>query len=316
MLRRLHHRISKCHFLPLCAVLMLAACQRAPSPPAAASGPEAAVQSLATHLRDDDLVGFAKAAVPPAEYIALETAWRQGRSRWPLTELPLHDQWVPMLATLSASGSELALQQAFARNLAKQDRDLRDAARSLGLFGVKYISGEGAYTDEERAHYTQVIQALSEWAQQAPLGDSKRAAEAIASMATAARATRLASEEQLSHAGMEASLRQLSPFFKASKATLARYGLPLDRSFSTLRLSLVEQDGARARVRMRYTLGASEIDAVVSLQRKAGRWYLADTLRHAQHALSGPEPASSDQVQREASVPDIAMPSKPVDTPR
>ena len=115
---------------------------------------------------------------------------------------------------------------------------------------------------------------------------------------------------------METSLRRLSPFFKACKATLARYGLPLDRSFSTLRVSLVEQDGDRARVRLRYTLGARAIDAVVSLQRRAGRWYLSDTLHHARQALSGQAPAFSDRALREASLPAKAVYSRHVATPR
>lgn len=303
-------------FALLCALLLGACQQQADTPQRANSTPAAAVEQLAQRLHDNDLLGFARDAVPPEDFARLEQAWREGHSRWPLTELPLDDQWVPLLATLSAPDSERTLQRAFDRNLAHQDRDLRDAARSLGLFGVKYVKGEGAYTEEERAHYTQVIEALSQWAQQAPLGDQERAGATIAQLATAARATRLASEEQLTRAGMEASLQQLAPFFLASKATLARYGLPLDRSFSTLRVSLVEQDEDHARVRMRYTLGTREIDTVISLQRRAGRWYLSDTLRHAQQALTRQPQASSEEALGELSGSIIAPPSKGSEVPR
>ena len=158
----------------------------------ATSEPAAAVQRLARHLHDNDLVGFARDAVPPAEYAGLETAWREGRSRWPLTELPLDEQLEPLLATLSAPDSERSLQQGFNRNFANQDKDLRDAARSLGSFGVQYVKREGVYTAGERAHYAQVITALSEWAAQATLGDPKRGAAAIARLAAAARRTGLA----------------------------------------------------------------------------------------------------------------------------
>ena len=277
--------------LLLCGLLTTAGCQRAPTPaPARAetSEPAAAVQRLARHLHDNDLVGFARDAVPPTEYAALESAWREGRSRWPLTELPLDEQLEPLLATLSSEGSERSLQQGFNRNFANQNKDLRDAARSLGSFGVQYVKREGVYTAEERAHYAQVITALSEWGAQAPLGDPKRGAVAIQKLAAAARRTGLTGEQALREAGMGESLRRLGPFFAQAKATLASYGLPLDRSFSGLRTELVEQNGDRARVRIQYPLGKREIDTVVSLQHRDGHWYLADDLRHAEQALAAP----------------------------
>ncbi|MEO8367019.1 MAG: hypothetical protein ABI538_12500 [Pseudoxanthomonas sp.] len=282
--------------LLLCGLLAGAGCQRAPSPaPAVAiSEPAAAVQRLARHLRDNDLVGFAHDAVPPAEYAALETAWREGRSRWPLTELPLDEQLEPLLATLSAPDAERSLQQGFNRNLANQNKDLRDAARSLGSFGVQYVKREGIYTTEERAHYAQVITALSEWGAQAPLGDPKRGAAAIPKLVAAARKTGLTSEQALREVGMSESLRRLGPFFAQAKSTLASYGLPLDRSFSELRTELVEQKGDQARVRINYPLGKREIDTVVSLQRRDGHWYLVDHLHHAEQALAAPDGESPE----------------------
>ena len=284
--------------LLLCGLLAMAGCQRSsvPAPASATSEPAAAVQRLARHLRDNDLVGFARDAVPPAEYAGLEIAWREGRSRWPLTELPLDEQLEPLLAALSAPDSERSLRQGFNRNFANQDKDLKDAARSLGSFGVQYVKREGIYTAEERAHYAQVITALSEWAAQAPLGDPKRGAMAIPKLTAAARRTGLAEQPAsgsgpghgLRDVGMSESLRRLGPFFAQAKATLASYGLPLDRSFSELRTELVEEKGDQARVRLHYPLGKREIDTVVSLQRRNGHWYLADHLHHVEQALAKP----------------------------
>lgn len=277
--------------LLLCGVLAMAGCQRAPAPAStqpAASAPEAVVHQLAGRLGDNDLEGFARDAVPPADYARLETAWSEGRSRWPLTELPLDDQLEPLLATLAAPGSERSLQQGYTRNFANQHKDLREAARSLGAFGVQYVQREGVYTDEERAHYAQVIAALSEWAAQAPLGDPKRGAAAIPKLAAAARKTGLTSEQTLREAGMDETLRRLAPFFAEAKATLASYGLSPDESIAGLRTELVEQKGDQARVRVHYPLGKREIDTVVSLQRREGRWYLADYLRHVEQALAVP----------------------------
>lgn len=270
------------------SLVLLAACRK--SEPVelagAASEPAAAVRQLATHLQRNDLVGFARDAVPPDVHARLDIAWRAGASRWPLTELPLDDKLVAMLAALSAKDAERTLQRSFERQFARQDRDLKEAARTLGLFGVQYVKNEGDYTQEERDHYAQVIAALGDWAQQAPLGDPALAKATLARLAPAARRSGLTTEQALNDAGMAASLQRLTPFFIEAKATFTRYGLPLDATFTDLRTGLVEQKGDTATVRIHYPLGEREIDTVVSLTRRDGQWYLTDYLRHADEVLA------------------------------
>lgn len=297
---------SKFHTIGLCLLLALTACKRAPvpAPAAPASEPEAALRQLAQHLHDNDLQAYAQAAVPAATYAQLETAWREDRSRWPLTELPLDDQLQPLLAALAAPDAERTLQQGFKRNFANQHKDLKDAAHSLGQFGVQYVKREGVFTDEERAHYAQVIQALGAWAEKAPLGSPKLGNAAIPPLVAAARKTGLATDQAFHDAGMGGSLQRLAPFFAQAKVTLADYDLSLDRSFAGLRTELVEQKGNQARVRVHYPLAEREIDSVVTMERRNGRWYVSDTLRHAEQALAVP-------VEDETVQPDINPTTKP-----
>ncbi|MEO7638737.1 MAG: hypothetical protein ABIS85_06035 [Pseudoxanthomonas sp.] len=295
--------------LALCTLTGLASCKPGPAPPPAvvASAPEAAVRQLARHLHDNNLQGFARDSVPAADYARLETAWREGRSRWPLTELPLDDQLEPLLATLAAPDAEVTLQQSFKRNFANQGKDLKDAAHSLGLFGVQYVKREGVFTEEERAHYAQMIAALSDWAQRAPLSDPKRGAATIPPLVAAARQTGLTTPQSFHAAGMSGTLQRLSPFLAAFKTVLADYGLPLDRSLAALDTALVEQKGDRARVRITYPLGQRRIDTVVSLQRRDGHWYLSEPLRRAELALAAPtgETAAPETLQ----LPQLPLPA-------
>ena len=288
------HRTPWCVAM-LCALLALAACTReAADPPPRASGPGVAVTRLAEHLRHNELRAFARDAVPAAHFTALEAAWRRGDSRWPLTELPLDEQIEPMLTVLAAPDAARDLKLSFDRNLANQGRDLREAANTLGSFGLQYVEREGDYSAEERAHYVQVIGALSEWARQAPLGDPARAESAISKLVAAARTSRLSSDAEMQAAGMEQSLVRLEPFFAASKTVLASYGLLLDRSLDGLRVDLVEERGDTARVRILYPLAAREVSTVLDLERHGGRWYLADYLRLGEQALQAREAAERD----------------------
>jgi hypothetical protein len=279
----------------LCACLALAGCGQesadAPNAPAtvgAARKPAQAVRQLTAHLRANELEAFALEAVPPALHAQLVVAWSEGRTRWPLDELPFGRRLPAMLDTLAAPGSEKKLQQTFDRQFAGATRELRSAATTLGQFGAQYIANEGDYSDDERQHYAQLLAAASQWGARAPLGDRERARQSIAELAAAARRTGLASEADFRKAGMDASLRRVGPFAAVLKRALARYGLDLDADLGGLEATLQQQTGDQARVRMRYRLAGQDIDTVVSLQRIDGRWYLSDYLRHAQAALARP----------------------------
>jgi len=181
------------------------------------------------------------------------------------------------------------LQAAFDQQLAGQRADIHAAARALGRFGVEYISREGHYSDDERQHYAQLLQAGSDWAAQAPLGDRQRAQQALRQLAAAARRTGIDSEAAFASRGMGDSLTRMGPFLATFKQVLAGYGLALDADLATMQVSLQQQTGDQARVRMQYRFAGGDIDTVVTMQRVEGRWYLADYLRHARAAVALPK---------------------------
>ena len=286
-------------FLVFAGVLALASCGQGEGPavvapprgPSGASTPVEAVLLPSRDLRRNDLAAFARDAVPPALHARLETAWRAGKTRWPLGELPLGTKVPAMLGALAAPGSELAIGRDYDRQLAGAGGELRSAALALGLFGDKYLANEGDFSKDERAHYRQLVAATSRWAANAPLADGKRAHAAIARLAAAARATGLRRDADFSAFGMQASLQRLSPFERVLKDVLSGYGLGLDASLDGMRVSEVERDGDHARVRMQYRFAGRDIDASIGVERRNGRWYCSDFLRHAEAAAPAVAPA-------------------------
>ncbi|MDQ2702248.1 MAG: hypothetical protein M3Y70_05420 [Pseudomonadota bacterium] len=284
-----------CSCLLVSCLVVLPACRKqgeaaAPADTGAARKPAQAVRQLTAHLRANELEAFTLEAVPPEMHARLVVAWSEGRTRWPLDELPFGRRLPAILAALSAPGSEKALQQTFDRQFAGASRELRSAAETLGVFGAQYVAEEGDYSDDERQHYTKLIVAASQWGGQAPLGDRLRAGHSIAQLAAAARRTGLDSAADFREAGLAVSLRKVAPFAAALKIALLRYGLDLNADLGTLDASLQQQTGDQAKVRMRYRFAGHDIDTVVSLRRIDGRWYLADYLRHAEAAIARPLP--------------------------
>jgi len=277
--------------LTLCAVALLGGCgprytddSKGLNGPV--SEPAAAIHRLAEHLRNDDLSAYAKAAVPARQYAQLELAWTQGYSRWPLTELPLSEHLPDVLASLAAENASIQLKTAFKTQLAGEAEGVRSTAQFIGLWARLYLRQHEAYTPAERAHYQQIVTALSDWIQVAPLTDPWRANTAIARLTAAARSTALNSDEAFQKTGMSLSLIRLRPSFAAFKHALAEYGLSLNDTLAGVRTELIQQLDNQATVRVRYPLAGQNIDFQVKMERRNGHWYPAKTLNEVDELLA------------------------------
>lgn len=285
----------------LLAGLLMLGCSPAPSTAPAAGKPHAAaphgaatpagaIQDPIAHLRHNALADVARSTLPPALHARVEAGWRSGDARWPLSELPLDDSLPGLLQALTEKDAERTLQARHRQQLAGQTRALQEAARGLGLFGKQYLAREGEYNAQQRQHYVQLIEAVSDWAQHAPLGDPARGRESVHLLVAGAGRTGLHGNEDFTRLGMDASLKALVPLYIAAKQVLGLYGLGVDAALASVRAETVKQAGDRASVRVRYTLADDDIETVVEAVKVEGRWYLTDYLKAAEASLGPPKP--------------------------
>jgi hypothetical protein len=262
----------------------------------AATRPVDAANLLRDRLLAHDGAGFARLAVPADLHARLAEGWKDGRSRWPLDELPLDGRIPKMLATLQAPGADKALMTTFRQQFAGADRDIDQAIRTLAVFGGEYVQNDGDYTAEEREHIGQAIVALSAWGLQAPFADKARAQRFFGALTAAARRSGIdgkAGPAAFADLGMQASLTRLSPFLATLLAQLRQqYGLDIDASLRALKVTLLQQTGDTARLRLQYPLAGRDIDAVVPAVRIDGHWYLADFVQRAEASLAAEQTAT------------------------
>lgn len=294
-------RIRRCMLPVLAAVSasLLLACERIPhdEPQAPPNRPVDAVLEPAAAFRVNDLNGLVRVAVPPDLLAQLDAAWMEGRTRWPLEELPLHEQLPRLLAALSAEDAEETLERGFQQQLVGAERDLRLTIEALTEFGAQYLLHEPSLDDQQRERAIQWLLALGQWGQQAPLTDPQRARLAIARLTEAARQTGLYSEADFAALGRERTLQRLSEFLAVAKQVLAEYGFDLDQTVDSLDVALAWQTGDTAELRLRYDMAGTPVDVTVPVERIDGRWYRVDYLRHLQETNSRPAqelPGASD----------------------
>ena len=293
-------------WLPVAALaaLVLGGCrpERPAAPETAALEPAAAVEQLLSDLRNDDLVGYVRHALPPDLHRRISLAWDQGLTIWPLTALPLDDRLPALITTLAAPDAEKTLLAGYNRQFAGATRELHSAAATLGLFARQYLAASGEFSPAERAHYAQVVDALAGWGQRAPLADPARARTAIPQLVAAARLTGLAGADGFREAGMERGLTRIAPFLARLRTVLAGYGLDLDEALASATVGPALDAGDSATVPLEYTLAGRSIRAELRLVRRDGGWYLADLLRHAE-AETGPADSAADTAAAAAAPP-------------
>jgi len=276
--------------LLLSAALLLTGCGRDGKITPGGADQEDAVRTLNTHLINNDLAAFARAALPPDLHARLGEAWQAGRTRWPLDELPLATQYPQVLAALSADNARTELMDTFDRELAGAGADLHQAVRLMSVFMVQFLQHQdnNGYSENERAHYSQLVLAAGNWASTAPLSDRERAAQVLELLIPAARKAGLGSDTAFAEAGMDDALHRITPVMAAFKQALALYGLDLNDMLAQMQFQVINQSGDEAQVQMNYRLGEQGISAVIQVEQIEGRWYVSDFLRHVTDALAGP----------------------------
>ena len=75
-------------------------------------------------MRRGDFAAFARDAVPPDLHGRVDRAWRQGRTRWPLDELPFADRLPETMSALAAPDAATALVAGFDRQFASAPREI------------------------------------------------------------------------------------------------------------------------------------------------------------------------------------------------
>lgn len=301
-----HRSIARGVALPAALCIALGACSKPPpSPPATvasapvrrvcegATEPELAVRNVLDALRTNALDDIPCLATPRTLQMRLELAWREDRSRWPLTELPLSSKLPAILSALQKPGAQASLANRFDRQLADQTKDLHDTARGLGLFAVRYLQHEGDYSAGERAHYAALVVALSGWAEQAPLGDRDRAHQAINLLVAGAAQTGLTNDAGIHEAGMGGTLRALAPLVKAAKQGLSLYGLSIDDVLAgatvTRLMAQADPDADHATVHVAYRVAGKDIATDIPVERRDGLWYCSGLLADAERAANAPK---------------------------
>ncbi|HEX7814430.1 hypothetical protein [Dyella sp.] len=290
-------------FALLCtATLVLAACHDKDKQEAQSGSqtPEAAVQESVALIKSGDFGGFWKHSLPPADYATFRQDWtREDPGRQPLTD-EQRAEFTKNYAQWTEQGAEtkrFAELQPKLQQLSTQYRDQLPVM--VGIFQQIAKTGveqDKSMTKAQKAQANDVLDVLGPWVQQAPWFDQDKAKQAVAITVDTARKLDLKSADQMRTMDFDTAMQKYAIGFAGLKQVLNLYGLSVDQTLDSVKLSTVENANGHAKIKIDYVLLGKPLSTESEWVQQDGRWYnqdLINNVRETHERLNAPAPAGS-----------------------
>ncbi len=287
--------------------------------------PEASVQQTVVLLKTGDFAGFWKHALPPADYDTLRTDWTRPRPDEQPVSAEDRADFIENMHELTEPNAETKLYALAKPKLSQLEQQYHDQvpvmigiAQAIAATG---IAQSKELTNPQKQQATEVINVLAPWAQQVPWFDQARAKQVIAVAVATARKIDLKTPEAMRAMDFDTAMQKYSAGFLGIKQVLAIYGLSIDDTLDSVKVTSLENRNGHARVRIDYMLLGKPLSLESDLEERDGRWYSTDVLQNVRDAhdrlIHPPAPASSTEAPANpssASMPIQAATPTPVAT--
>jgi hypothetical protein len=275
--------------LPLFAALLLSACHgKDDASQPGGSTPEAALQGSVDLLKAGDFNGLWKHALPPADYATMRADWsRHEQNQQPITaeDRAKFDETMLKLTGPDAENKLYAEVQPKLTSMEQQYKDQIPVLISVGQAVAKSgIEQNKSLSADQKAQASSVLDVLGPWAQQTPWFDQAKAKQAIGVAVSTARKLDLKTPDQLRTMDFDTAMAKYSTGFAGAKQLLAIYGLSVDDTLNSVKLTPVSNSNGHAVVKVDYTLLGKPLSTESKMVQQDGRWYAEDMLENVRQS--------------------------------
>ncbi|HZY33909.1 MAG TPA: hypothetical protein VFE75_09090 [Rhodanobacter sp.] len=294
--------------LPLFAALLLGACHGKDDPAQpGGSTPEAALQASVDLMKAGDFNGLWKHTLPPADYANMRADWQlQQRDAQPISAED-RARFNETMQKLTAPDAENQLYAELQPKLVTMEQQYKDQLPVLISVGDAMLKSAVAQSrtlsEAQKTQAGGMLDVLVPWAQQTPWFDQARAKQAVGVAVAAARKLDLKSPEQMRAMDFDTTMGKYAIAYASLKQLLAIYGLSVDDTLNSVKLTPVSNSNGHAVVKVDYTLLGKPLSTESKLVQENGRWYSEDLLQNArrshqqlQQAAIASAPASAGSV--------------------
>jgi hypothetical protein len=274
--------------LPLFAALLLSACHgKDESSQPGGTTPEAALRGSVDLLKAGDFNGLWKHALPPADYANMRADWGHQRDQQPITaeDRAKFNETLQKLTEPDAENKLYAELQPKLTAMQQQYKDQLPVLISVGEALVKSsVAQSKTLSEPQKAQANGVLDVLAPWAQQTPWFDQAKTKQAVGVAVATARKLDLKDPEQLRTMSFDDTMSKYATGYAGLKQLLTIYGLSVDDTLNSIKLTPVSNSGGHAVMKIDYTLLGKPLSTESKLVQQDGRWYSEDMLENARKA--------------------------------
>ncbi len=296
---------QRCRWLLAIVLLLAIGCRNDgadPSAITAADEPVAAVNALADALADDDIVRFRQLSLPPALYAKEKAQWRDWIQQ---ANAPTQEQaqdYADFMKALTEKDADQKLFKQLAPKLKTLEAELGmrwplTVAMASG-FAQATVTANKNLNDNEKAHASSVVSVLQQWANDDPaFAKADYAKKAIAVATKTTRKLDVPTLDKARELEMEPALQKVGVLSAGIKQILSVYGIDLNQALTGVSAKVIAQpDENTTEVEVSYPLRGQSINFQLTMLRRDGRWYPADTV----HRTEQEQAAKEQQVAQSA----------------
>jgi hypothetical protein len=155
---------------------------------------------------------------------------------------------------------------------------------SVGEALARTVAQKQEPEPEQKTQANAALDVLGPWAQQAPWFDQAKAKQAVNIAVTTARKLDLKSPDQLRAMDFDTTMSKYSIGFVGAKQLLVIYGLSVDDTLDSVKVTPIDSSNGHARVKIDYTLLGKPLSTESKLVQQDGRWYSEDMLNNVREA--------------------------------
>lgn len=283
------------------------------------STPEAALQRSIDLFKAGDFQDMWKQSLPPADYANMRADWSRQQGQSPAISTEDRAKFTEAMQQLTGKDAEKTLFAAWQPRLISVERQYRDQLPMLLSVGGAMVKAQVTQNQNlssaQKTQINSVLDALAPWVQQTPWFNQARAKQAVTVVVATARKLDLKNPEQLHTMDFDSTMGKYAIGYTGLKQLLAIYGLSVDATLDSIKLTPVSSSNGHAVVKIDYTLLGKPLTTESNLVEQDGRWFSEDMLKQARashqrriQSIASP-PAGSATMPAEAATPAAASSS-------
>ena len=271
--------------LLLLLTLTLSTCQQHHATDSGGKTPSAAMHNMIKLIRDSNLDGFWKYALPPADLTTLQHDWSiQAKTA---THLPnsRYPAWIAYFNARDAKVSLYATLQPKLKAMQKKYQPLIPAIIKLGQIMIdNSIANTQHLSVIQKQQLKALLHAVMAWAKVAPWFDQAKAKQAVSIIMDTMRQVHLVGHRQLHQMDFDTAMQKQEQLFHGSKQLLRLYGLDINAILASAHVTATIKNSTHASVTIHYILRGNTLSVDVPMTSIRGRWYATDLIRHVRSA--------------------------------